>query len=210
MMNIAIMRINLKIIETRSFHFLVIFFCIQTVMKITELVNMLKQYVKSCKVQGHKYLENVRIFYSSIVKPIDAKTYDVVPLEIWINYESPKDSYKEFQPVHKVLAFDEIVELFNGKIPYIRVVNTVKDKRGIKPEGFNILGINCTPKKSSSGTLYYDHATGIVKKAKNIEHFNELEKEVTEKVRQMKEEFQNQLRKQDTLLQELMDGEADI
>lgn len=210
MMNIAIMRINLKIIETRSFHFLVIFFCIQTVMKITELVNMLKQYVKSCKVQGHKWLENVRIIYSSTVKHVNAKTYDVIPLEIWINFEPPKDTYKGFQPVFKIMTFDEIVTLFDGKIPYIRVVNTVKDKRGIKPDGFTILGINCTPKKSSSGVLYYDHATGVVKKAENIEHFNELDKEVTEKVRQMKEEYQNQLRKQDTLLQELMDGEADI
>ncbi len=179
-------------------------------MKITELVNTLKQYVKSCKIQGLKWLENVRVIYSSTVKHIDAKTYDAIPLEIWINYDPSKDSPKWAQPVHKILTFDEIVELFGGKIPYIRVVNTVKDKRGIKPEGFNILGINCTPKRSSSGALYYDHATGVAKNAKNIEHFNELEKEVTEKVRQMKEEFQNQLRKQDTLLQELMDGEADI
>ena len=180
------------------------------VMNVTELVNMLKQYVKTCKVLGQKYLENVRIIYSSMVKNVNAKTYDVIPLEIWINFEQHTETYKGFQPVFKIITFDEIVELFDGKIPYIRVVNTVKDKRGIKPEGFNILGINCTPKRSSSGVLYYDHATGVAKKANNIEHFNELEKEVTEKVRQMKEEFQNQLRKQDTLLQELMDGEADI
>ena len=179
-------------------------------MKITELVNILKQYVKSSKVQGQKYLENVRVFYSSTVKQINAKTYDVVPLEIWINYEPPKDRYKGFQPVHKVLTFDEIVELFNGRIPYIRVVNTVKDTRGIKPEGHTLLGINCTPKKSSSGTLYYDHATGVVKIRKNIEHFDELDKEVTAKVQQMKEDFKEQLHKQDTMLQELMDGDEDI
>ena len=179
-------------------------------MRVTELVNTLKQYVKSCKVQGQKYLENVRVFYSSTVKQINAKTYDVVPLEIWINYEPPKDRYKGFQPVHKVLSFDEIVELFGGKIPYIRVVNTVKDTRSIKQDGRTLLGINCTAKKSSSGTLYYDHGTGVVKISKNKEHFNELDKEVTEKVQQMKEEFQQQLRKQDTMLQELIDGDEDI
>ena len=199
-------------IENRVFSFYYIFFSIQTlmIMKVTELVNKLKQYVKTCKVLGRKDLENVRIIYSSMVRNVNAKTYDVIPLEIWINFEPPKDTYKGFQPVFKIMTFDEIVTLFDGKIPYIRVVNTVKDKRGVKPEGFTLLGINCMLKRSSSGVLYYDHATGVVKKAENIEHFNELDKEVTEKVRQMKEEYQNQLRKQDTLLQELMDGEADI
>ena len=181
-------------------------------MKITELVNTLRQYVKTHQGLGigKKYLENVRVIYSSMVKHVDAKTYDVIPLEIWINYEPPTDAYKGFQPVHKVLTFDEIVELFNGKIPYIRVVNTVKNTRSIKPDGFTILGINSTAKKSSSGTLYYDHTTGIAKLAKNIAHFKEVDQEVTAKVQQMKEEFQNQLRKQDSMLQELLEGTEDI
>ena len=204
--------LSYKISETRLISFYYIFISLEIVMKITDLVNTLKQYVKTHKGLGigQKYLENVRVFYSSTVKHINAKTYDVVPLEIWINYEPPKDSYKGFQPVHKVLSFDEIVELFSGRIPYIRVVNTVKDTRNIKPEGHTLLGINCTPKRSSNGTLYYDHATGVVKNKKNIEHFNELDQEVTAKVQQMKEEFQQQLRKQDTMLQELIDGSEDI
>ena len=50
----------------------------------------------------------------------------------------------------------------------------------------------------------------LMKEKENQEHFDELDKEVTEKVQHMKEEFQKQLRRQDTMLQELMDGDEDI
>ena len=160
-------------------------------MKVLEFVNTLKQFVKE-KLERTHSCHIIRVYYSSIINELNYDTYEVVPLQINIMTDT-----RDWCPI--VISFDQIVEMFNGKIPYLRVSDTKDKSRRLYPKGCTYLQIT-NNLQNCNGHDWYPHRTYCT----NQLPFDALDKEVTAKVKAIKAEYAKKIREEMEPYQELM------
>ena len=163
-------------------------------MKVLEFVNTLKQFVKDVLKQTHScYI--IRVYYSSIIKEFNYDTYEVIPLQVNVMTNT-----RDWAPI--VLSFEQIVQMFNGKIPYLRVSDTKDKSRRLYPKGCTYLQIT-NNLQNCNGNDWYPHSTYCT----NQFPFDELDKEVTAKVKDMKREYAKKIREEMEPYNEVMNND---
>lgn len=158
--------------------------------KVLEFVDAIKHFVKDNLERIHS-CHIIYVYYSSIVKNCNFDTYEVVPLQIKI-----MDSHRDWLPI--VLTFEQIVEIFNGKIPYLRVTDTKRKDRKLYAKGCTYLSIT-NNLQNYNGYDYYPHSTYCT----NQVEFEALDKEVIAKVNEMKKEYRKKCRERDDAYSEV-------
>ena len=154
-------------------------------MKVVEFVDALTQYVKS-------KIEFIRVYYSSTVRYGNYDSYSVVPLEV---------EYKLFNEIcgYNKVTFDELVTIFEGKIPYITVFDSPRRNSRIYEQGHTYLVIDAYKYTSKAGNFYCKHSTRCTRDVR----LDELEKEVAPKIKKMKEEYKKKCQEYDAQYSEV-------
>lgn len=136
-------------------------------MKIPEFVDTIKTIKPS--------IDFINVYYSSTVKKGNYDSYSVVPLEVEVNRPGCVSG-------HCKISFDELVNLFDGKIPYITVYDSPYRTSRIYDNGHTVLQISPYKYTSKAGNPYCKHSTRCTRDVR----LDELENEVAPKIKKMK------------------------
>lgn len=175
---------------------------------ITQVVEKLTKYVQEKNINNGK-LKTIFIRFSTFVEENIGESFDgnslrkyyvFIPLEITLcankensvnlRYDRETKTYSEYD---YTMNFEEIVNLWDGKIPYIKFYETPYRKFDCPKKFYNLAAIcvETTMKEyKDSGVKYYPQSVKYMDN-RYFNHYNSINEEVKNKVQEMRIDYKN-------------------
>ena len=193
---------------------------------ITQVVEKITKYADDNNIFGTKTYNGKRVCsifirFSSFVEENIGESFDgnslrkyyvFIPLEITIcsgspnilslTYDKETKTYSPSGYQHSI-KFDELVKIWDGKIPYIKFYETAYRKFSCSKKFYNLAAVRVetTMKEyKDSGVKYYPQSISYMDN-RYLKHYNSIDEDVKNKVQEMRIEWRNKCSEPEEFIQ---------